>query len=57
MIFAHNHPSGGVQPSDAGLRTRGQLSETDKLLGLRVLDHVIVAKKGYLSVQEAGVIP
>ncbi|MDP7463727.1 MAG: JAB domain-containing protein [SAR324 cluster bacterium] len=27
------------------------------MLGLRVLDHVIVTKKGHFSFQEAGLIP
>jgi DNA repair protein RadC len=57
VIFAHNHPSGDVQPCDADLRTHEQLTEAGKLLGLRVLDHVIVAKKGYFSFREAGLIP
>ena len=56
VIFAHNHPSGDVRPSDADLRTHGQLTEAGKLLGLRVLDHIIVARKGYFSFQEAGLI-
>ncbi|MBC8446370.1 MAG: DNA repair protein RadC [Chloroflexi bacterium] len=56
VIFAHNHPSGDVQPSDADLRTHEQLTEAGKILGLRVLDHVIVARKGYFSFQEAGLI-
>lgn len=48
--------SGDVQPSDADLRTHEQLTEAGKLLGLRVLDHIIVARKGYFSFQEAGLI-
>jgi len=56
VILAHNHPSGDVQPSDADLRTHGQLTEAGKILGLRVVDHVIVARKGYFSFQEAGLM-
>jgi DNA repair protein RadC len=56
VIFAHNHPSGDAQPSDADLRTHEQLTEAGKLLGLRVVDHVIVARKGYFSFQEAGLM-
>jgi DNA repair protein RadC len=56
VIFAHNHPSGDVQPSQADRRTHEQLTEAGKLLGLRVLDHVIVARKGYFSFQEAGLM-
>ena len=54
VIFAHNHPSGDLQPSDADVRTQKQLVEAAKILGIRVLDHVIVSKKGYFSFQEAG---
>jgi len=56
VIFAHNHPSGDLQPSEADRRTHEQLTEAAKILGIRVLDHVIVTKKGYLSFQEAGLI-
>jgi len=31
-------------------------SEAGKILGLRILDHIIVTKKGYFSFQEAGLI-
>lgn len=54
VIFAHNHPSGDLQPSDADLKTQDQLVQAAKILGIRVLDHVIVSKKGYFSFQEAG---
>jgi len=56
VIFAHNHPSGDVQPSEADRRTHQRLTEAASILGLRVLDHVIVAKKGYCSFQEAGLM-
>ncbi len=56
VIFAHNHPSGDTQPSDADLRIHNQLTEAGKILGLRVLDHVIVTRKGYFSFQEAGLL-
>jgi DNA repair protein RadC len=56
VIFAHNHPSGDLQPSEADRRTHEQLSEAAKILGLSVLDHVIVTKKGYFSFQENGLI-
>lgn len=56
VIFAHNHPSGDVQPSETDLRMHAQLTEAGKILGLRVLDHVIVTRKGHYSFQEAGLI-
>ena len=56
VIFAHNHPSGELQPSASDLRLHDQLTEAGNILGLRVLDHVIVTRKGYYSFQEAGLI-
>lgn len=56
VIFAHNHPSGELQPSEADLRMHEQLTDAGKILGLRVLDHVIVTRKGHYSFQEAGLI-
>lgn len=54
VIFAHNHPSGELEPSEADLRMHDQLTEAGQILGLRVLDHVIVSRHGYYSFQEAG---
>jgi DNA repair protein RadC len=56
VIFVHNHPSGDLEPSESDRRTHEQLAEAAKILGLRVLDHVIVTKKGYFSFQENGLI-
>ena len=56
VIFAHNHPSGDLQPSEADRRIHDQLTAAGKILGIHVLDHVIVTRKGYFSFQEAGLI-
>jgi len=56
VIFVHNHPSGDPNPSEADRRTHEQLTEAARILELRVLDHVIVTKKGHFSFQEAGLI-
>lgn len=55
VIFAHNHPSGDLNPSEADIKTQEQLIAAAKILGIRVLDHIIVSKKGYFSFQEAGI--
>ena len=47
---------GQYKPSEADLRMHEQLTQAGKILGLRVLDHVIVTKKGHFSFQEAGLI-
>jgi len=56
VIFAHNHPSGELNPSDADLKIHEQLIQAAKILGIRVLDQVIVTRKGYCSFQELGLI-
>ncbi|MBW7909419.1 MAG: DNA repair protein RadC [Kiritimatiellae bacterium] len=56
VIFVHNHPSGDLQPSAADRRAHEQLTEAAKILGLRVLDHVIVSKRGFFSFQKSGLI-
>ncbi len=56
VIFAHNHPSGDLQPSEADLLIHQQLTEAGKILGIRILDHIIVTRKGHYSFQEAGIM-
>ncbi|PXF58780.1 MAG: hypothetical protein C4B58_05675 [Deltaproteobacteria bacterium] len=38
------------------MKVQEQLTEAGKILGIRVLDHIIVTQKGYFSFQEAGLI-
>jgi len=56
VIFVHNHPSGDPTPSEGDLKIHEQLTQAAQILGIRVLDHVIVSKRGYLSFQNAGLI-
>ena len=56
VIFAHNHPSGELKPSDADLKIHEQLIQAAKILGIRVLDQIIVTRKGHLSFQENGLL-
>jgi DNA repair protein RadC len=55
VIFAHNHPSGDLQPSDEDIQTQTRLMEAGKIIGIRVLDHLIVGRKGYFSFEESGI--
>lgn len=56
VIFAHNHPSGDLQPSDEDVKTQLRLIEAGRILGIRVLDHLIVSRKGYFSFEESGLL-
>jgi len=50
VILAHNHPSGNLELSDGDINITRQLSEAGKLLGIKVLDHIVFSKSGYRSV-------
>lgn len=56
VIFAHNHPSGDLQPSAEDLKSQTRLVEAATILGIRVLDHLIVGRRGYFSFEESGLV-
>lgn len=49
MIFVHNHPSGDPTPSTEDRYLTVRLAKCASLLGLRFLDHVIVAENEFYS--------
>ena len=55
-IFAHNHPSGDPTPSQDDLYITSRLKEVGKLIGIKVLDHVVVGDAGYVSLAEEGAL-
>jgi DNA repair protein RadC len=56
LIVAHNHPSGVAEPSQADLRITETLRSALGLVDIRVLDHVIVAAEGSVSLAERGLL-
>jgi DNA repair protein RadC len=56
VIFAHNHPSGVAQPSQADELLTRQLRVALALVDIRVLDHFIVAGNQALSFAERGLL-
>lgn len=57
VIFAHNHPSGDPSPSREDAELTRRLWEAGKILGIRVLDHVIVGGERYYSFCDEGEFP
>lgn len=45
VIFAHNHPSNDPTPSSADISLTRQMVEAGKIIGIKVLDHVVIGKK------------
>lgn len=56
IIVCHNHPSGDPQPSDDDLAVTKRLVTAGKVLGITLIDHVIVCKDSFYSLQEHGQI-
>jgi len=56
IIVAHNHPSGVLKPSREDMLVTQRLKDSGKLLGIELLDHVILAKSGYFSMKDEGVL-
>jgi DNA repair protein RadC len=52
ILLVHNHPSGDPTPSAEDLAVTQRLEEAGRTLGIQVLDHIIVARGGVISVQE-----
>jgi DNA repair protein RadC len=56
VIFAHNHPSGAAQPSQADELLTRNLREALALVEVKVLDHFIVAGAQAISFAERGLL-
>lgn len=61
VILAHNHPSGDPTPSKEDIDITRRLTEAARILGIRVVDHLIVGKPsattpGYVSLREKNLV-
>ena len=56
IIIAHNHPSGTLVPSRADISITQRLKEVSKLVGIELLDHIILAKDGFYSFADEGLL-
>jgi DNA repair protein RadC len=56
MIFAHNHPSGLAEPSQADEVLTRSLKQSLALVDVKVLDHFVVGSDSAMSFAERGLI-
>jgi DNA repair protein RadC len=54
IIFAHNHPSGNLKPSQADIEITHKLKKGGKVFDINVLDHLIISNRGYYSFADEG---
>ena len=51
IILVHNHPSGDPTPSGADIDVTNRLTESGKLLGIDVLDHIVLGHDNAISIR------
>lgn len=54
LVVVHNHPSGDPAPSAEDREVTRRLVQAGALLGVPLLDHVVVAERGWVSLREQG---
>jgi DNA repair protein RadC len=54
LLVSHNHPSDSLVPSTDDLQMTSKLNECAKLLGLKLLDHVIVVSEDFHSLRDSN---
>ena len=57
VVLVHNHPSGDPTPSTEDREITLRLAEAGSLLGIPVLDHVVIAERGWTSLCDLGALP
>lgn len=57
VAFVHNHPSGDCTPSGEDQRLQLLLDEAGRALGIRVVDHLVLAEGGVHSAVEGACPP
>ncbi|MGN1334815.1 MAG: JAB domain-containing protein [Anaerovoracaceae bacterium] len=54
VILLHNHPSGNTTPSEEDIKTTERIAVCGRVLGIPVVDHIICAEHGYISMRSYG---
>lgn len=54
VVVVHNHPSGDPAPSPDDIHLTRQLVQAGRLLDVRLVDHIVIAQHGWVSLRERG---
>lgn len=54
MMLFHNHPSGTLNPSNQDMNLTNKIAEAGKVMDIRVLDHIILARGIHYSFHDEG---
>ena len=56
IICVHNHPSGDPAPSREDRDCTLRLYNAGKILGIKLLDHIVIGESDYFSFADAGLL-
>lgn len=56
IICVHNHPSANIMPSPEDKKFTQELSAAGKLMGIKVLDHIIIGDGNHFSFADEGIM-
>jgi len=56
IVCVHNHPSANITPSTQDKKFTKELSDAGKLMGIKLVDHIIIGDDSYYSFSDKGVL-
>jgi len=56
IIAAHNHPSGSNKPSESDKKITADIISACRLIGVKILDHIIIADERAFSFADSGLL-
>lgn len=56
VVLVHNHPAGDPEPSVSDVSLTRRLAEAGRVLGIRLLDHLVIGHSKHVSLSERGLI-
>ena len=56
VVMAHNHPSSVLEPSEADIVVTRRAERVFGELGVKLIDHLIVARRGVVSLRGLGLL-
>ena len=54
VVLTHNHPGGTATPSHNDIMTTHHITDAFKAVGIKLIDHIIVAQQQFMSMNELG---
>jgi DNA-binding response OmpR family regulator len=56
VILVHNHPAGGLTPSQMDITLTASIKQACKLHDIKLHDHIVISDRGYLSFLKEGLL-